>query len=41
MILPEEAITSEDHNMLQWNLKLVAALAVLAGFAALVGNFTW
>jgi hypothetical protein len=41
MILPEAAITSEDQNMLQWNLKLTAAIAILAGFAALVGNFTW
>jgi hypothetical protein len=40
MILPEAATISEDH-MLQWNMKLVAAIAVLAGFAALVGNFTW
>jgi hypothetical protein len=41
MILPEAAFTLEDHNMLQWNMKLVAAIAVLASFAALVGNFTW
>jgi len=41
MILSEEAPTSEDQTMLQWNVKLVAALAVLAGFAALLGNFTW
>jgi len=41
MILPEAATTSEDLNMLQWNLKLIAAIAVLASFAALLGNYTW
>ena len=41
MILPEAATTSEDHQMLQWNVKLIAAIAVLASFAALLGNYTW
>jgi hypothetical protein len=41
MILPEAVTTSEDQKMLQWNLKLTAAVAVLAGLAVLVGNFTW
>jgi hypothetical protein len=41
MILPEAAPTSEDQKMLQWNMKLVAAVAVLTSLAALLGNYTW